>query len=569
MRCDVLCRVLVLLLLLFAPACNAPVVSLGKQAPSQRDVAATTPDDSVMPISISAGTTHIVQPLRDDGYPDYIAALDQLQSDGVTPWNNYAVELISAFGPSDIEESIRQQYLTKLGAPDLLESDDYLIGFREYLEQEHPLDSEELLEQRYDRNYQAEPWKSGDFPELAAWHERYSKRLDQLHPTARHTTFYTPLIAESDRSSALVLMMPVTINYGRDCARWLLERSMLRLGKGNIEGACADILAVRGLARFAGEGPLLLDVLVGHAIDSLAHRAIFTIAGDPRLTKSQVVQFRAGLAVGSPRVDPLEVIDVGERFVCLDGICGMVRAGPDSLQGLAWAAGGGMEDVFDTLLGADSVEDGIHQSTEEFLEGITPDEKQKRQLKLIYDAIDWNLVLATCNEYFDRLHAVSDIEDPEARDAKLQQLREEIETLGDFDSLANLPQNVAVENRRAFSRHVAGGFVELFTGSIHASIRSGQRTETQDTLADLAFALAEYRIDHGEYPKHLDALSPKYVQQLPIDAFSGAAIRYVRNEGGYRIYSIGFNRQDEAGGGPYTEGDGDDIAFDVGVELSP
>src|SRR5438046_1013453 len=61
-------------------------------------------------ITISMETTYITEPLRPDGYPDYVAALNQRASEGVTPENNAAVLLQRAFGPSEIPESLRRNY---------------------------------------------------------------------------------------------------------------------------------------------------------------------------------------------------------------------------------------------------------------------------------------------------------------------------------------------------------------------------------------------------------------------------------------------------------------------------
>jgi hypothetical protein len=59
-------------------------------------------------VTISKETTYITEPLRPDGYPDYLAALDQRRSEGVTPENNAAVPLMRALGPGIISKNIRR-----------------------------------------------------------------------------------------------------------------------------------------------------------------------------------------------------------------------------------------------------------------------------------------------------------------------------------------------------------------------------------------------------------------------------------------------------------------------------
>ena len=54
-------------------------------------------------VTISKETTYITEPLRPDGYPDYLAALNQLASKGVTPEDNAVVILVQAFGPKLVD----------------------------------------------------------------------------------------------------------------------------------------------------------------------------------------------------------------------------------------------------------------------------------------------------------------------------------------------------------------------------------------------------------------------------------------------------------------------------------
>ena len=57
------------------------------------------PRGSGVLVTISKETTYITEPLRPDGYPDYIAVLNQRGSKGVTPENNAVVPVFRAMGP--------------------------------------------------------------------------------------------------------------------------------------------------------------------------------------------------------------------------------------------------------------------------------------------------------------------------------------------------------------------------------------------------------------------------------------------------------------------------------------
>ena len=62
---------------------------------------------------------------------------------------------------------------------------------------------------------------------------------------------------------------------------------MLKLGSGDIDGAQADLLVVHRLARLVGQGPTLIERLVGMAIESQACRGDNALATSTLLSSSQ------------------------------------------------------------------------------------------------------------------------------------------------------------------------------------------------------------------------------------------------------------------------------------------
>ncbi len=66
--------------------------------------------------------------------------------------------------------------------------------------------------------------------------------------------------------------------------------------------------------------------------------------------------------------------------------------------------------------------------------------------------------------------------------------------------------------------------------------------------AVIACALEEYRLETGIYPLKLIDLSPKYLDEIPVDVIDGQPMRYLREtENSFRLYSVGWNRKDEGG----------------------
>ena len=67
-------------------------------------------------MTISRETTYVVEPLRQDGYPDYCRALNLQFSRCITSENNAVVPFWKAVGPSSIDEKLRAGYLRAIAS---------------------------------------------------------------------------------------------------------------------------------------------------------------------------------------------------------------------------------------------------------------------------------------------------------------------------------------------------------------------------------------------------------------------------------------------------------------------
>lgn len=80
--------------------------------------------------------------------------------------------------------------------------------------------------------------------------------------------------------------------------------------------------------------------------------------------------------------------------------------------------------------------------------------------------------------------------------------------------------------------------------------------------ARLALALKMHKRDKGFYPDALGAIVPEYVDQLPLDPFSGEDYLYRLQDDGFLLYSIGENEKDD-GGAPLVRSQGRVISGDI------
>ena len=129
-------------------------------------------------IIVSRETTFITEPLRKDGTVDYLAALNQRYSQGVTPENNAAVLFLQAMGPGEINKDIRERFFKMLGIAPLPEKGPYFEEFTKYFERKHPggaapnddqrPDVAETAQKQYDQ-IMDRPWTKDEFPVAAKW----------------------------------------------------------------------------------------------------------------------------------------------------------------------------------------------------------------------------------------------------------------------------------------------------------------------------------------------------------------------------------------------------------------
>ena len=85
--------------------------------------------------TISKEITVITAPLRPDGFPDYLAALNERYGKGVTPDNNAAVLIWRAVGPKDVKEELRPEFFRRLGIEPLPVDGTYFIAEHDYVEE--------------------------------------------------------------------------------------------------------------------------------------------------------------------------------------------------------------------------------------------------------------------------------------------------------------------------------------------------------------------------------------------------------------------------------------------------
>ena len=81
------------------------------------------------------------------------------------------------------------------------------------------------------------------------------------------------------------------------------------------------------------------------------------------------------------------------------------------------------------------------------------------------------------------------------------------------------------------------------------------RIVVQCDLAEMAIYLKQLKKKTGSYPEKLDAIVPEYIQELPVDPFTGAPYLYRKESEGFVLYSVSVNLVDDGGKPDAREGD--------------
>ncbi len=477
------------------------------------------PAENRVLVTIGRETTLITQPLRKDGYPDYVAALNEIEGKDVSPQDNGVVLLWEAIGPAPMRAADRPEYFRLLSTPVPSANGEYFVPLDSCIKQEAAakgFDSARLsvesakIDEELESALKA-PWSKQEHPLLAAWLVANEKPLRLVVEASRRSKFFDPLVIDQ-KSTLLAALIPL-VQFERQLTKALVARATLQLHGEKTAAAWQDLLAAHRLARLSGRGPTLVQALVADSCDASACSGDQVLLQSTRLTAAELMRMREDLARLPPLPDTTEKVDRGERFMYLDAVRFVATKG---LSSLAQLTGGGEKTIAESAL--DLAGRGL---------------------------IDWNVPLREGNSWYDRL--VQAIRKPSEADrvAAFHKIDGDLRLL--VEQRKGWKLALLTSPRQEASQRVGNVFVFLFLPAISSVSNAEHRVAMNFELTKLAFSLSAYRADHGEYPAKLDELSPKYAAEIPRDVFTAEKLHYRRDGDGYLLYSVGSNQIDDGG----------------------
>jgi hypothetical protein len=468
-------------------------------------------------------TTYVTEPLDDEGYLDYESALNRKLRGKSTPESNAVVTLLRVFGPKPEGAELKPDFYKWLGVEAPPEDGPYLVPHgKHFLRELQAADRQAFddLETRLRRK----PWKSEDAPRHADWLKLNEKPLALAVEASRKKDYFHPWVARDPKGGRAMLigaLLPM-VQRNREIASALSLRAALKLGQGRIVDAFEDVLAIHRLARLTSQGASNIELLVGIALQSIAHQSEITIFEHGKPTAKQALAYQAELLKLPPMATVADKLRLGERFVFLDAVQSMPREGGENVAGAADLA------------------------------GKTPEE--------ILRAIDFELIFRMGNDFFDRYEAALGKPTRAERQEAATAISKEMKGLMDRAKNPKLRVGANPEAlRKLVSEGIGAVYLDLmmpaFVKLADVTDRSGQTHRNGVVLT----ALGAHFADEKKYPDKLTDLVPKYLKELPGDVFSGKELIYSKTEAGYLIYSIGPNGKDDGGRLLTDEPRGDDV----------
>lgn len=504
--------------------------------------------------TIGKETTFVDGPLDKQGYIDYVAAINKQLSAGVTPQNNMVVLLWKAHGPSPEGSKMPAEFFQWLGIEPPPDKGDYFVDLAPYVKDHLKLKIQ--ANKVYDEIDidETKPWTAKEKPHLASWLKANEKPLGLVVEATRRSHYFAPLATSTGGGPLIAVLLP-GVQKCRAFVHALQRRALLRLGEGDHDGAWQDLLACHRLGRKISQGGTVIESLVGIAIDAIAASSYPVYLHHARPDAKKLESHLRDLRELPPMRDIADVVGQGERFMYLDCVMLLDRAGP----------GGVFGDV--------------------------PAIEAKLVHRLLAN-IDWDPALRAGNAWFDRLTDVMRTKDYAARKKELSKVEVDLKTLkakigvnaeiakalGLGVEAANVvasisaPAKVALEVLLQQSAEVRGKFMGdvLVTYLTPAFLKiqdaSDRNRQINDNL-QVALALEWYQREQGRYPEKLDALTPKYLAKVPQDTFAGKPLVYHPKEKGYLLYSVGINGKDEEGRTYADRPTGDDLRVQMPPEI--
>ncbi len=478
-------------------------------------------------LEIGPDTTVIDGPLNPDGTINYLAYLNKKLSEGVTPENNFAVDVAMVMSEESWQsDALREKALRELGLFPPTTGHSVFVRFGEYLGKNvDDLTNDPDWQKAADAT--RHPWSADEYPDVKRWLDNQANVLDRISLGVSKIHFAMPLNVVDGELEGLDNIPLPWLGTLRSLARAYTARAQFRVGAGDLCGAWEDVRDAHKMACLLENEPVSLSWLVAESVHEMGWQVVESIASSEHLTSMQAKTMLADLQSLRPFSSFVDTYDLQVRMSMLDTVC-------------RCANGQKVDSVLSEAVCS----------------------------MMASDQFDLNAALRMSNLWIDRFVAASGQGDFSARDAALHATADSLEEQvrlalqlygeGDEEAVRLLGPQIAESNKYTVATMYR--VVYLMRASPENLHHYQAEEDNRRELLPAVLAIGGYHAEHGEFPPNLNALVPEYLDSLPTDFATGELPVYRVEEGAAVVYSFGTNLKDDGG---VDDNENGDIVFRV------
>jgi hypothetical protein len=473
-------------------------------------------------LEIGPDTTVIDGPLNPDCTINYLAYLNKKLSEGVTPENNFAVDVALVMSVESWQTAaLREKTLKDLGVFPPPTDHPVLVKFATFLDKQVD-DFTEDPDWQTAADATTRPWSADEYPKVKKWLDSQGEVLDHISRTIPKTKFAMPLNIKEGELQALDNIPLPWLGTFRSLARLYTCRAQFRVGTGDISGAWEDVRDAHKMACLLENEPASLSWLVAESVHEMAWQVVESIASSEHLTSKQAKTMLADLQSLRPFSSFVDTYDLQVRMSMLDTVC-------------RCANGQKVDFVLSEAVCS----------------------------MMASDQFDLNAALRMSNLWIDRFVAASGQGDFSARDAALhatadsleEQVRLALQLYGEDDEEAVRLLGPQIAESNKYTVATMYRVVYLMRASPENLHHYQAEEDNRGELLPAVLAIGGYHAEHGEFPPNLNALVPEYLDSLPTDFATGEPPVYRVEDGAAIVYSLGTNLKDDDGVDDQQDGD--------------
>ena len=479
------------------------------------------PRQGLEKIRISPETTYWTEPLDEDGNVDFIAILNGMKSEGVTPENNAYVDLIRIHGANEFwvgeqrDTERQQRYFELLSIDPDGEYDNQFVRY--------PGNPQDYM-------FETRPWAEEEFLDAVKWLEENREYLEAWVEATRKPRCYCPVI-RSGGQKFVMNYVEVGLKFFEN--RGLVYTAMMRaLADNDVDQFLYYSLALRRAAALVVDSAVsAFDLRRAFTLEMVTFERQTQLVEAARLTESQWQAYRQQFFDESlnPFSQGIQGRDI-EKIMRIEVL--------NMLQGF----------YYNSKKRLATTEKGRSEKEDDFSE------------KLARAEFDWNSLFEQANRSLDDFFEQVWIE-TETHGIGLCKFEERV--IERFDELENLVFRETPMSKSVWERKLQEFVLIMGHASCAQAFSYMRKMEAYRELARLTLAVGHFRANCDKLPSRLEDLVPNYLSRIPIDPYSDreAPLGYRITPNGFAVTSVGQNGIDDGGAADEIQDDPLDIVF--------